>query len=591
MRRALIAAFAIAVAAVAIVIADEGWVIDRMHVTFDVRPDGTAATVEEIDVDFRGLERHGIYREIRYLLGFDETRNREYEIDLQHVTSADGRRHQVDESTQGDLRRFRIGDPDRTISGKETYRIAYRLAGALNAFADHDEFYWNVTGDTWPVTLSRVSVTVRVPRDAIERTECFQGYAGSAERCTSRVTAAEATFSSTRPLLEGEQLTVVVSLRKGAVASPAPRLVRKPRGVLEFFEWTPAVAASTFGGLALVVGGLGTLWWRVGRDRHYVSVQSLSADKAEQRLPLHGGHPVAVEFEPPDGMRPAEMGLLLDERADTLDVTATIIDLAVRGYLKITELPKAWFFSSKDWQLDSLKAADASLLDYERIVLNGLFDTATSRKLSDLKKKFYDDLARAKTALYADAVARQWFPRSPETVRTICRVSGLALAAAGVFATIQMGRWWGASFAGLPLIAAGVLLALSSRAMPRRTAAGREAMRRALGFVRYIRTAETSQQAFAERAHIFTAYLPYAVAFKCVDRWARAFEDIDMQAATAGFYTGSSGFDVGRFSSTMGSFSSSVSSTITSTPGGSGGSGFSGGSSGGGGGGGGGGSW
>ena len=116
-------------------------------------------------------------------------------------------------------------------------------------------------------------------------------------------------------------------------------------------------------------------------------------------------------------------------------------------------------------------------------------------------------------------------------------------------------------------------------------------MRRTLGFAKYMKTAETQQQAFAERANIFTAYLPYAVAFKCVDRWARAFQDIDMQKATGAWYAGSTTFDPGSFSSSVASLSSSVSSAIASTPGGSGGSGFSGGSSGGGGGGGGGGSW
>jgi uncharacterized membrane protein len=136
-----------------------------------------------------------------------------------------------------------------------------------------------------------------------------------------------------------------------------------------------------------------------------------------------------------------------------------------------------------------------------------------------------------------------------------------------------------------------MLLLVASGAMPRRTAKGREATRRALGFARYIKTAERHQQAFAERASIFTSYLPYAIAMKCVEKWARAFKDIDLQQATAGWFVGSSHFDANSFSSNISSFSSSVSSAIASTPGGSGGSGFSGGSSGGGGGGGGGGSW
>jgi len=134
-------------------------------------------------------------------------------------------------------------------------------------------------------------------------------------------------------------------------------------------------------------------------------------------------------------------------------------------------------------------------------------------------------------------------------------------------------------------------LMLLSRAMPRRTALGRSLLHRTLGFARYIRTAETAPQQFAELANMFTTYLPYAIVFKCVDRWARAFKDIDLRAATAGWYVGSTNFNALNFSSTVSSFSSSISHAIASTPGGSGSSGFSGGSSGGGGGGGGGGSW
>jgi uncharacterized membrane protein len=158
-------------------------------------------------------------------------------------------------------------------------------------------------------------------------------------------------------------------------------------------------------------------------------------------------------------------------------------------------------------------------------------------------------------------------------------------------ATILLGTRWGAGLLGLPVIAGGAVLAMAAGAMPRRTALGQDLTRRTLGFMRYMKTAEVGNQAFAERANIFTEYLPYAIAFKCVDGWARAFKDIDMQAATHGWYSGTSAFDANHFSSSLGSFSSSVSSTMASTPGGSGGSGFSGGSSGGGGGGGGGGSW
>ena len=131
--------------------------------------------------------------------------------------------------------------------------------------------------------------------------------------------------------------------------------------------------------------------------------------------------------------------------------------------------------------------------------------------------------------------------------------------------------------------------------MPKKTAEGQELLRRILGFRRYMDTAETHRQQFAERENIFAEYLPYAIVFGLVSKWARAFEGLDMKRAVEGWYTGSSFTNVALFSSGLADFSSSVSSVIATTPastgGASGSSGFSGGSSGGGGGGGGGGSW
>ncbi len=572
------------------VAADEGWVIERLDIRLDIQRDGSVQTREAIDVDFRGLARHGIYRDVAYLSTYDAEHDREYEIGLASVTDAAGRPRQVKSLTNGAFRRFQIGDPDRTVSGKETYRIAYRIGGALNGFADRDELYWNATG-TWSVVVEAASIVVTAPGEAIERVQCFQGAVGSAEPCDARFTPGEATFTATRPLGEGEQITIATALRKGAVAEPHPLLVSRPRDITRFFDRTPGLLVASFALLAAAFGGIGALWWRTGRDRRYVSVYYRSHDEREERVPLLGSDPIAVEFEPPDGIRPGQMGLLFDERADTLDVTATIIDLAVRGHLKITELPKAGWFGHADWQLDRVKPADARLLEYERIVLKGLFDSKDTRKLSQLKNTFYDDLAKARKALYADAIERKWFPRNPNTVRTLWRMAGLLAIPGGIALTVMLGARWGAGLLGLPLVAAGVALVFGAGAMPRRSAAGREALRRALGFARYIKTAEQHQQAFAERANIFTAYLPYAIAMKCVEKWANAFKDIDLTQATTGWYAGTTAFNPSSFSSSVGSFSSSVSSAIASTPGGSGGSGFSGGSSGGGGGGGGGGSW
>ncbi len=580
--------------------ADEGWNIDRMRVRIDVGRDGVLHFVEHIDVDFRRLERHGIFRDIRHRLAYDASNIREYGIKLERVTTADGAPLSVETIREGSLLRFKIGDPDRTITGRASYQISYTIANALNSFSDHDELYWNVTG-SWPVPITATSVAVRLPEPGVERVACFQGPAGSTESCSARFDKGEAEFSTTRQLGEDEQMTVVVGVRKGIVPEPRPALLPNPLFGSPLFDRSPALIASFAVMLVGVLAGFGTLWWREGRDRRYVSQYYLTTSPEEEIVPLLGSETSGVEFEPPEALRPAQVGLLLDERADVRDLTATIIDLAVRGYLRITELPKEGWFGSRDWRLDQLKAADDTLLAFEKKVIAGLFAGApstddssviASQKLSTLKKKFYTHLEGIKKALYADALQRRWFVRNPDTVRKVYLVAGVVITFGSFWLATLFGQVWGAGLLGLPIALAGVLMIMFSGAMPRRTALGREMMRRSLGFAKYIKTAETRQQEFAERANIFAEYLPFAIVFKCVDRWARAFRDIANQPSAAGWYVGrSSSFNPSTLSSDLNSFSSTVSSALTSTPGGSGRSGFGGGSSGGGGGGGGGGSW
>jgi uncharacterized membrane protein YgcG len=412
-----------------------------------------------------------------------------------------------------------------------------------------------------------------------------------------------ADFSATRALAPGSGLTIVVALTQGTVTVPPFQLVEVKSTEEEIRDFIglgplPLLFAGLVG--AGSFGALMRYWWLNGRDRWLGDVHYLTGATNERQRPLFARDTVVVEYQPPQiqargpRLRPAEIGTLMDERADTLDVTATIVDLAVRGYLRITELPKSWLFGKVDYKLERLKPADDALLPYERLLLDSLFDEGDETTMGDLRNEFYTDLAKVKTALYEQvSKADGFFPGNPETVRTAHLIAGGLLTALGVGAAIGLGQLAGAAIVGVPIVLTGLALMLFSRAMPRRTAAGREMFRRCLGFREYMTVAETDRQRFAEEANIFQDYLPYAMVYGCVDKWAEAFKDIEgVPQSTSGWYVSSHAFSPVLFASNLEGFSSSISSAITSTPGGSGGSGFSGGgSSGGGGGGGGGGSW
>lgn len=586
-------------------LAADTWVIDDFAIDATARPDGTLVVTEQIQVDFRGEAHHGIFRDLYYKVPCVQPENsatptpvipcpdnydRLYDIRYTGVTDAAGKPIDYGVSDEGDYLRAKIGDPDKALTGKQTYVIHYQISGLLDGYSDHDELHWNATG-TWPVGITRASVVVHMPQGTEVSGECFEGGQGSLTPCAIQTNGSDIRFTTRSALFFGQQLTIRARFPQGAITMQAPKFEKRTT-IADFFEldWIE------FGGMGLVgllsAAGLGALWWRNGRDRRYKTLHYLTNDPSEQTARLFQNPDIVVEFLPPDDLKPAEMGVILDERADTRDVSATIIDLAVRGYLHITEIPKDGWFGKKDWQLTKVNR-ESDLKQYERRLYDALFSTGDEVKISSLKNKFAEKLGKVKGDLYDDAMSRKWFSSKPETTRVLWLLAGFGLIAVGVGLAIAGGFAFGRSLVFAPIALAGLVMLPLSQSMARRTAVGSEALRRVLGFRLYITTAEARMQEFNEQQNIldkFARYLPYAIVFDCVDKWANAFKDLEdaAQASTAGWYTGTGAFQVAAFSSGLQGFSSSMSSTMSSTPGSSGGGG---GGAGGGGGGGGGGAW
>jgi uncharacterized protein (TIGR04222 family) len=313
----------------------------------------------------------------------------------------------------------------------------------------------------------------------------------------------------------------------------------------------------------------------------------------DETVPLgEGDYEAPVEFAPPEGVRPGQIGTLLDERANVIDVTATIVDLAGRGFLLIQEIPRHGLFSKADWTVIRLEKDEAELLKYEKKLLDGLFRDGNEVKVSELKTTFAERLHGVEESLYEDAMREKWFRTRPDHVRTRWAGRGALLTVVGAGLTFVLARWTHWGLVGIPVILAGVALALMARWMPARTAKGTAMLRRIRGFRRVIATAETHMSRWAEEENIFTRYLPYAIVFGLTRKWAKAFEDLGLQPDTSSWYVGPHPFTALAFADSIDGFAVTTGGTLASTPAASGSSGFGGGGfSGGGGGGGGGGSW
>ncbi len=572
-----------------VVYAQEGWTIDSFR--SDVTPErsGAISVDEKIDVDFEPVYKHGIYRDIPYVYDAGNGNKRYSEINVQRVLQ-DGNEGKYELSRNESNIRIKIGDANKIISGKHAYEVIYTVQGVLLGYNSYDELYWNVTGNVWDAPITLAKTTVHLQPGAILKTICFEGILGSTTPCHSSIDQAlgTANFSAVQTLQSGEGLTIVTSYQKGLYPIVT---VQRPKTL---YEKMLEPKARVFLGVMLViaVGIAFLLWYKNGRDYSFIRRSVLDSPSGEKVRGVGEHETIVVEYEPPEGFRPGEIGVLTDEKADTLDVVATIIDLAGRGYLTITEIKKSWVFGSTDYLLTKKKDDTKDLASYELLLFDKLFGGKKEVKVSALKETFYTDLAEVKKSLYERVVSQKLFPSSPETIRAKYVVLGIAILVLGVIILTYVLNGEAAfpiDF-GIGVALTGFFILVLSPFMSRRTGYGREMYRRVKGYQLFISSAEKYRQRFFEKKNLFNEVLPYAIVFGLTGKFSQAMKDIGLPEKQMGYgwYYGASAFNYATFSSGMNSFATSLSSAIASAPKSSGfssGGGFSGGGFGGGGGG------
>jgi hypothetical protein len=577
---AIAIALAAAVPATAAAQSDRGaYVIQRFDTVLTVEPDSNVLVEERIEVAF-DEPRHGIFRTIP--IRYSDPRGYGYSLGLRlvGVTDAAGRAHEAVVSNEGRYVRIRIGDPDREVEGVVWYVLRYRVRDALAQFAQHDEIYWNATGHEWNAPIIRSSATVRLPRPVAAGDLQAAGYTGGFGD-TSRdvdITFPEPGvihFVTTRRLNPLEGLTVAVGFPQGLVTFPS-RLARAGR--ILFDNWV----------LLLPVGWLAFLAQRYrtrGRDPD-------------------PGAPVMVTYEPPAGLTPGGVGTLVDERVDAADITATVVDLAIRRHLTIRSQEDERLFGLLSREetvfVKEPSPPEGTLLPHERLAMRALFERGAEVRASDLKNKFYVHLPSIRRALYDRLTEQGYFEGSPDKTRNYWIVGGVV---AGVATGIAAGAWMNLVGVGppadavVPIVSGAlttVLFLVFARAMPRRTLKGSQARQWALGFQEFATRVEADrlERSAADPRLAFERLLPYAMALGVADEWAERFEGI-YQERRPDWYVGShigQGFSTRSFERSLSGAMAATSRSMTASPRSSSGSG-GGGSSGGGGGGGGGGSW
>lgn len=605
--------------------------------------DGSVDVIETIEVNAEGYEiKRGIYRDIPLILINPDNSRLRSNLAVQSVTR-DGRAEPYSlESIGAGFKRIRIGDADVFLSnGRHKYTIRYTMTRMGRIFADHDELFWNATGNYWNFPIEEAVASITLPKGAvIDRLVGYTGPPGSMEQAVTitRTSDNTAIFRVNRPLASGEGVSVAASFQKG--------ILTEPEGLDALLFWlsdhrdivVPVIAV----GLVLLYNLLA--WSAVGRD-----------PKKGTIIPLF--HP-PKDFSPGlaeyvDGMGWAKGGWTA--------FTASIFDLGVRGLVKIDNPGKTLTVTTTGKEPpDDLGAAERLLFNYFNSQGKVTVNTTTGPKLNETRGQFVSAIETENRQVYyknntgyvvlgvalsvAILLAMVLFDMLDPITLVFAGAGALFL---GILAGILRGLWrspilskiifavWAVIFGGNVLGAAGsffgdfrigefrpdmaligaasiifinVVFAVLMRAP---TVQGRKVMDQLDGFKMYMNTAEKNRLNMTNEPPMtverFERILPYAIALGVEKPWSEYFEGELARNAVADARSGSysPGFYSGRdWSSGSGSFANTVSSVasgmsaamVAAQPSSSSGSGFSsggggGGGSGGGGGGGGGGGW
>jgi hypothetical protein len=559
MRRSLTLALLLLAAAPAA--AERSLVIERFAVTIDVDRSGDITVEERIRARFTGTW-NGLFRTIPIQYRGPQGSNYTLRLDLGAVTDDTGTPLRHESSRERHNRKIKIWVPG-AADATRTVVVRYRVGNGLRFFDEHDELYWNVTGDEWDVPIEHASALVRLPEGVSNvRATAFSGVYGSTERATATVSGNTVRAEGSRPLSFREGLTIVAGWNPGVVDRPTA--VETAAGYV--YSNLPLVIPP------VVLFAMWRLWRARGRDPELA--------------------PIAARYEPPDGLTPAEVGTLVDGTPDMRDITATIVDLAVRGYLHIEERKTEGFFglfASDDYRFTLKRPRQdwAALRSHEHSLLNAMFSGGGDWvDLSDLKNKFYKHLPRLKDGLYGMLVSRGYYTKRPDRVRLLYMAGGAVVGGLLAWGSGALMVFFGMQPAAG--IVAGVLSGLIIVAfgwyMPSRTPGGTRELEKVLGFQEFLSRVEGDRLArMASTPRMFEEFLPYAMALGVEETWAKAFEGIYREPPQ--WYTGSGPIHTFRptaFTSNLGRMSTQAAAVMASAPRSSGGSGFRGGSSGGG---------
>ncbi|MEJ7690360.1 MAG: DUF2207 domain-containing protein [Nocardioidaceae bacterium] len=224
-------------------------------------------------------------------------------------------------------------------------------------------------------------------------------------------------------------------------------------------------------------------------------------------------------FSPPSAVRPGQMGTLVDERADVVDVSSTIVDLAVRNYIFVEELSRTQH-GRHDWMLRRRNDAGDELLPYEREVFDAIFSGRDEIRVSELEGVLRDRISGVQALMYDDMVGQGWFKERPDAVRSRWTTAGWVLLGAGAVLTVVLALASSFGLVGLSVVIAGAALAAVGQVTPARTAKGSRVLAELKEFRAFLESPAVETMPTEQSEELISRFFPYALVFGLGERWA-----------------------------------------------------------------------
>ncbi len=515
----------------------QGYYIKDFFIDVKINSNGYVDVEETIKVEFEE-ERRGIIRRIPYKFMVDGKKK------VTKISNVKVEDHKNLVSNEGNDISIRIGDKDIYLTGGQIYKISYQVKNPFLFHKDYTEFYWNLTGNEWDTRIDNVSFSVAFDQKLSLSTDDLKGYSGGYESRDSinyLQLEGEVIRGNHQKLGPNEGVTLAVKL---PLAFVKESLVDKYGGMVLAF-----IYSVFFGGLFF------SLWKKYGKDYHTV---------------------VAARFMPPDGLNPAEVGSIVDEKVDNIDVISLIPFWAHKGHLRIKHIPVKW--GKDDYELERLSPlTDAHM--YEHNLFNNLFAMGDKVLLSSLKESFYVHMNAAKEGLKGRIKELGVYYQVSDNVQILTGIVTVLQLVLGLFIGLTTEN----ILLIVGVIITSVIGLIATIYMRKKTKAGVDFYQEVIGFKEFVKTADKPriERLLHDDPMYFEKTLPFAMVFGYAKKWGDKFDGLMTEPPTwyvgSGPYMHGHMFNSGGFARDLEGGMREVQSAFTSMPESSGGGSFGGG--------------